>query len=58
MKNALKCVFELLDFLENWENRTTFSEKAEYWKKYLLSLFWPLPISEEASKNSENFPDF
>ena len=35
MKNALKCVFELLDLVQNWENGTTFSEKGEYLKKCL-----------------------
>ena len=32
MKNALKCVFELLDLVKNWKNGTTFSEKGEYRK--------------------------
>ena len=35
MKNALKCGFELLDLVQNWENGTNFSEKGEYLKKCL-----------------------
>ena len=35
MKNALKCVFELLDLVRNSEKETTFSEKGEYLKKCL-----------------------
>ena len=29
MKNALKCVFELLDLLENWENGTIFRKMVK-----------------------------
>ena len=33
MKNALKCVFELLDLGKNWENETVLSEKGQLLKK-------------------------
>ncbi len=42
MKNALKCLFGLLDFLKIWVNGTSFSEKSQYWKKCLYE-FHTLP---------------
>jgi hypothetical protein len=49
MKNALKCVFELLDLVKNRENGTIFSEKGEY-----LTVALKLFISKNLIKINDN----
>ncbi len=48
MKNALKCVFELLDLLENWENGTIFRKKVNILKSAKKSAihFLPTPANQ------------
>ena len=39
MKNTLKCEFELLVLVKNWENETMYVKKFKYKKKSILGPF-------------------